>query len=156
MSKTDHDDTSLSASTNLLERAETGHLAMCRGEEPYVVPISFVWHEGRLFFHGSRSGKKIDFLRANPRVCFAVEESELVPGPDPCKLHFRFRSTLAHGTARIIDETEEQVEALRLLAEKYSPGSGHLMTRQRVESYDDLAIIEVTVDEITSRDEPAG
>jgi nitroimidazol reductase NimA-like FMN-containing flavoprotein (pyridoxamine 5'-phosphate oxidase superfamily) len=155
MSKTDRDDTSTTRSTDLLERAETGHLAMCRGDEPYVVPISFVWHEGRLLFHGSKSGKKIDFLVTNPRVCFAVEESELVPGPDPCKLHFRFRSTLAQGTARVVDDIEEQVEALRLLAEKYSPGSGHLMNRQRVESYTDLGIIEVTVDEITSREEPA-
>ncbi len=154
MSKTDREETSLDASTDLLEKAETGYLAMSREGEPYVVPISFVYDDGRLFFHGSTSGKKVDFIHANPRVCFAVEESELVPGPDPCKLHFRFHSTLASGTARMVEDIDEQVEALRLLAEKYSPGSGHLMNRQRVESYDDLGIIEVSVDEITTREEP--
>ncbi|MFC1545076.1 pyridoxamine 5'-phosphate oxidase family protein [Gemmatimonadota bacterium] len=155
MSKSERDPSTLSGNTNLLETAETGHLAMCRDDEPYMVPISFVWNEGRIFFHGSTSGKKMDFISANPRVCFVVQDSELVPGPDPCKLHFSYRSTLAYGFARIVDDIDEQVEALRLLAEKYSPGSGHLMNRQRVESYDDLAIIEMKVDEITSREEPS-
>lgn len=154
MSKNGKNAPPLNVSTDLLETAETGHLAMCREGEPYMVPLSFVYHEGRIFFHGSTSGKKMDFINANPRVCFVVDESELVPGPDPCKLHFNFRSTLANGTARVVNDIEGQVEALRLLAEKYSPGSGHLMDRQRAESYDNLAIIEMTVDEITSREEP--
>lgn len=155
MSKSRGNTPPLNDSTDLLEIAETGRLAMCRDGEPYVVPISFVYHEGRIFFHGSTTGKKMDFMLLNPRVCFVVDESELVPGPDPCKLHFNFRSTLAYGTARVVDDIDEQVEALRLLAEKYSPGSGHLMNRQRIESYDDLAIVEVSVDEMTSRMEPA-
>ncbi|MFC1627957.1 pyridoxamine 5'-phosphate oxidase family protein [Gemmatimonadota bacterium] len=155
MSKSWKDTPPPSVSTDLLETAEAGHLAMCQDSKPYLVPISFVYSEGRIFFHGSTIGKKMDYMLANPNVCFAVDESELAPGPDPCKLHFNFRSTIAHGTARVVDDIAEQVEALRLLAEKYSPGSGYLIDRQRVENYDNLAIIEMKVEKITTREEPA-
>ncbi|HOW44229.1 MAG TPA: pyridoxamine 5'-phosphate oxidase family protein [Candidatus Aminicenantes bacterium] len=45
-------------------------VAMCRGDEPYLVTLSPGYDRERnaLYFHCAREGKKIDFLKANPRV----------------------------------------------------------------------------------------
>ena len=45
-------------------------VAMCRGDEPYLVSLSHVYDEGEgcLYFHCAGEGKKLDILRANPRV----------------------------------------------------------------------------------------
>jgi hypothetical protein len=45
-------------------------LAMCRDGEPYLVSLSHCFDEAGncLYFHCAPEGKKLDFLRANPRV----------------------------------------------------------------------------------------
>lgn len=138
-----------------LKAAGIGRLGLCREGEPYVIPISFVYDDGRIFFHGSKEGKKMEFIAANPRVCIEVDEAEFVDVEDPCKLHFNYRSAVAYGKARVLEETGEMLEGLRLLVDKYSPGKGELLTRDRVEDYSDLAVVEISVEEITEKRDPA-
>ena len=47
------------------------------------------------------------------------------------------------------------LEGLRLLVDKYSPGKGDLLTRDRVEDYSDLAVVEISVEEITEKRDPS-
>jgi len=135
----------------LLKDAPVGRLATCRGSEPYVVPVSFVYENGRIIVHGSAKGKKMDNITSNPKVCFEVDESEFVPDEDPCKLHWKYRSVVAAGTARVLEDPEEIVAALKLLVDKYAPGKGSLITRERTESYENLALVEIVVDELTEK-----
>jgi len=139
----------------LLREAKIGRLGTCREDEPYVIPISFVYDDGRIFFHGSKEGKKMEFIAANPRICLEADEAEFVDGEDPCKLHWNYRSVVAYGRARVIEDTTEMLEGLRLLVDKYSPGKGDLLTRDRVEGYADLAVVKIEVEEITEKRDPA-
>ena len=47
---------------------------------PYVIPMNFgyTWDEDglTLYFHGGVKGKKIDSLKADPRVCFELDCEE--------------------------------------------------------------------------------
>lgn len=69
----------------LLDRAWVGQLATSgEGGKPYVVPICFVFADGRIYFHCAQAGKKLDNIRANPQVCFSVHEVlGLGVGPRP-------------------------------------------------------------------------
>jgi len=60
-------------SSALLQRTWLGHLACCHNGQPYVVPIGFVFHQRALYCCGSE-GRKIEWMRTNPRVCVEVEE----------------------------------------------------------------------------------
>jgi hypothetical protein len=62
-------------SVDLLKRTHTGRLGCAQGSQPYVVPISFVYHQGFIYSF-STIGKKIEWMRANPLVC--VEADEIV------------------------------------------------------------------------------
>ena len=138
-------------SDQLLKEAQVGRLATCSGDQPYIVPISFVYEDGRIIFHGARTGKKMDNIAANNQVSFEVDESEFVPDDDPCRLHWKFRSVVASGKARVLEDPDEVVSALQLLVEKYAPGKGSLISRERAESYDNLALVEIIVEELTER-----
>ena len=50
-----------------------GRLACTNGEQPYVVPIYFVYEPDRLYGF-STLGRKIEWMRANPRVCVEADE----------------------------------------------------------------------------------
>jgi len=59
--------------TKLLDNNRLCRIACAKGEQPYVVPAHFVHAENHLFMF-SMPGKKIEFMRANPRVSVLVEE----------------------------------------------------------------------------------
>ncbi|RLI09007.1 pyridoxamine 5'-phosphate oxidase family protein [Candidatus Bathyarchaeota archaeon] len=139
----------------VLREAEVGRLGTCANGEPYVVPLSFVYHEGRILFHGARQGKKMENIARNPRVCFEVDLGEVMPAEDPCSFNYRYRSVIAVGTARIIDDPRKRVEALRLLVEKYAPGKGAQLTEERVRSFKNLAVVEIIIDEMVGKRSPA-
>ena len=51
---------------------------------PYLVPLNFGMAAGpqslTLYFHSGLKGKKIDALRADPRVCFELDTEQGVTG----------------------------------------------------------------------------
>ena len=138
----------------VLREATVGRLGTCSEGRPYVVPLSFVYHEGKIYFHGAAEGKKMADIARNPRVCFEVDESELMPAEDPCSFNFRYRSVIADGTARVVKDPAERLAALRLLVEKYAPGKGGTLTEERIRSSASLAVVEITIEEMVGKKSP--
>lgn len=56
-----------------LARTAIGRLACARDNQPYVVPIYFALHGDHLYAF-TTLGQKIEWMRANPRVCLEVDE----------------------------------------------------------------------------------
>lgn len=104
---------------DILGRMTSGVLAVAGdGGYPYAVPLSYVYHNGRIFFHSAMEGHKIDAIRKCDRVSFCViEQDMIVPG----EYTTYFRSVIAFGRARILDDAVERRDAMALLAMKYSP-----------------------------------
>jgi nitroimidazol reductase NimA-like FMN-containing flavoprotein (pyridoxamine 5'-phosphate oxidase superfamily) len=124
-------------------------LAPCKAPGyPYVVPLHFVHAEGRIYIHSAHAGKKISMLAENPRVCVEIDEFiELKSAEKACDYGSRFRSLVAFGTARIIEETEDKRRALQLLMEKYSGRSFDFSERE----IERVAIIEIRIEELSGK-----
>jgi uncharacterized protein len=56
-----------------LGRFDFGRLACARAEQPYIVPVNFCY-DGQHVYGLTTSGQKIEWMRANPRVCLEVDE----------------------------------------------------------------------------------
>jgi len=96
---------------NFLRTARVGRISTSLKDQPYIVPIFYVYHKGRILIHTSGSGKKIEAIAKNSAVCFEIDESS----EDERKL----KSVIVFGKASIIQSGEEKLEALRALVEKY-------------------------------------
>ncbi|MFQ6053770.1 MAG: pyridoxamine 5'-phosphate oxidase family protein, partial [Candidatus Bathyarchaeia archaeon] len=132
--------------------AAIGRLGTCADGEPYVVPLSFAYHDGRIVFHCARRGKKLESIARNPRVCFEVDDGEVIPGDEPCRFSFRYKSVIAYGEARIYTDPQRMVEALRLLVDKYAPaGMSGRLTLEEISRYENLAVVEIEVDRMTGK-----
>ncbi len=57
----------------LLNRVSMGRLACSLNNQPYVVPVSFSYERDRIYIF-STLGKKIKWMRQNPKVCLQVDE----------------------------------------------------------------------------------
>lgn len=125
----------------ILEGARVAHLGLISGRHPYVVPVSHVVLDGKIYFHSAREGEKLDAIAANPAVC--VETAELGEKPGDC---FTYRSAVAFGTARVIADRTLKLRVLAAIAAKYEPGYP-----RREGDEDTVAVVEIAVDRITGK-----
>jgi len=103
-----------------LDACNVVRVAMCDGEFPYIVPLSFGWDwEGefpRIYVHSAPRGHKVELLKANPHVCVEFDRfiryDQLKHG-----ITARYQSLIGRGIAYELNEPEEKSEALRRLCE---------------------------------------
>lgn len=83
---------------------------------PYGVPISFVYKDGRIYFHSASVGHKLDNIKLNHHISFcAVTDVETLPD----KFATKYRSVIAFGEATELYR-EEKTEIFKLFLEKYA------------------------------------
>ena len=103
-------------SVAILEKATAGTLALLGdGDYPYAVPISYVYHEGKLFFHSALAGHKVDAIRKCEKASFCVIEQDDV---QPKKYTTFFRSVIAFGRIHIIEDDLTGKEAIELVRQR--------------------------------------
>lgn len=110
---------------DFLRGQEIGHLTTLDAEGwPHTVAVNYVWHGGNVYFHSGLTGK-IDRLRVNPKVSFAVTEplglltSEFTSGP--CHDTQMGLSVLIRGLAKEIKSPDRKFSIINKLISKYDP-----------------------------------
>jgi nitroimidazol reductase NimA-like FMN-containing flavoprotein (pyridoxamine 5'-phosphate oxidase superfamily) len=106
----------------VIRGSEVCRLAFAVENEPYMVPMSFGYDGRHLYFHTARSGRKIDCVEANNRVCFELERGvELVKNDRrACDWTFAFESVIGFGIMTEILEPGEKNVALNHIMEHHS------------------------------------
>ncbi|MCI0337721.1 MAG: pyridoxamine 5'-phosphate oxidase family protein [Acidobacteria bacterium] len=89
----------------VLTRLGLGRLACSHNNQPYVVPIYFAYRQ-RYLYSFATLGQKIEWMRANPRVC--VEADEIIN-------HHHWMSVVVQGHYEELPDTPEW-KAQRILA----------------------------------------
>lgn len=134
----------------ILDDALVGRLGLSDDGEPYVVPLNFVYSDGRIIFHTGIEGRKLEVLQKNPKVCFEVDElAEVVVNEEAaCFSTAYYRSVIAFGTARALESNDEKLEALDGLMKKYAAGKKWEIPEHA------LAIVgvwEIKIDKMTAK-----
>jgi len=133
----------------ILHRATVCRLGLAVGDAPYVVPVSFGYQEGCLYFHSAPEGKKIEMLRQNPRVCFEVDvDEELVRKGTPCAWSIRYRSVIGWGRAAFLATEEEKRRALDVIMVHYGGATPGNYTAKALR---EVAVIRVAIEEMTGK-----
>jgi nitroimidazol reductase NimA-like FMN-containing flavoprotein (pyridoxamine 5'-phosphate oxidase superfamily) len=61
----------------VLQKATSGTLALLGDNDyPYAVPISYVYDNGKLYFHSAMAGHKVDAIRRCNKASFCVIEKD--------------------------------------------------------------------------------
>ena len=93
----------------LLNHSTLGHLGCVLNDEPYVVPINYIFEDGSIYSH-SLPGMKIDAMRAKSRVCLQVEQVES---------EFDWQSVMVFGDFEEIRASSEREKVLRKLLARF-------------------------------------
>lgn len=103
----------------IFDRATSGVLALLDEDGcPYAVPLSFVQIDGNLYFHWATEGHKLSALRHCHKASFCVIDKDTVV-PETYTTHYR--SAIAFGDLRLVDDEPARIAVMKKLAEKYRP-----------------------------------
>jgi nitroimidazol reductase NimA-like FMN-containing flavoprotein (pyridoxamine 5'-phosphate oxidase superfamily) len=108
----------------LLRTARVAHVASARDGQPYINPTTFWFDEQhrRIIFHSNLAGRVRDNLEHNPQVCIEVSElGKFLPSNIALEFSLQYRSAVIFGTARILEDPEEQRRVMTGLIAKYFP-----------------------------------
>jgi len=106
----------------IIRSAEVCRLAFAADNEPYVVPISFGYDGAALYIHTAKTGRKIDFIERNSRVCFEFESNVKLRKDegDACKWTFSFESVIGYGTVTELASVDDKARGLNEIMRHYS------------------------------------
>lgn len=114
---------------------------------PYGVPVSYVYTNGRIFFHGANTGSKVDNIYRNNKVCFTVVGNvETLPD----KFSTKYESVILFGEAeRCTDECKRRI--LGCLIDKYSRGYEEKGQRYISSMMEKTAVYEIVIQHMTGK-----
>jgi len=133
----------------VLHRCTNGVLA-CLGDGgyPYAVPLSYVYFRDRIYFHCAQQGHKIDAIRSDPKVSFAVIDEDTIVSDQYTTC---FRSVIAFGKARLVEGGERE-EAFWALVEKYSGDQPRQAQMKEIAGCTKAVIIAIDIEHITGKE----
>ena len=136
---------------NILHKGTSGVLALLGDNDyPYAVPISYVYDEGKIYFHSAKSGHKIDAIQRTAKASFCVIDEDLVV---PEEYTTYFRSVIAFGQIRVIEDDREKRAAIEKLAIKYAPEDTAANRDNTINrEWKPLCMLEMTIDHVTGKE----
>ena len=134
----------------ILQKATAGTLALLGDNDyPYAVPVSYVYHDGKLYFHSALTGHKVDAIRKWAKASFCVIEQDDV---QPEKYTTFFRSVIAFGRIHIIEDEAEKLEMSRMLGNRYNPNDDESLKKEIESGLSRMLMIRFDIEHLTGKE----
>ena len=136
---------------DLLGKMRVGRLAMSTEEGPYAVAVNYIFWEGRIYFHSALEGRKIEALRADPRVCFEVDDiGPQVLWDQGCGISQIYRSVICFGKAEFVEGAAEKRRILEAMVREFVPARCSARPL-REENVDRTAVIRIDIESMSGK-----
>lgn len=135
---------------SILRQGTSGVLSLLGdGGYPYGVPLSYVYHNGRLYFHCAKAGHKLDAIRREGKCSFCVIGQDQVVAEKYTTL---FRSVIAFGQVRVLEDDGEKRAALEALGERFNPGQPESLEKEIAATWNSVCVLELEIEHLTGKE----
>jgi len=138
---------------SILKRGKYATLALCKDNIPYAVTLSYGYsaEANCLYFHGSDSGQKIDFIQANSNVCLTIINDKGTPN-NFCG--HEYSSLVIMGNATIVTNENERIHAIDVMLEHFNVEASKMKAKVKPDSepWQRTTIIKVSIEELTGKE----
>ena len=137
-------------SIGMLQKATSGTLALLGDNGyPYAVPISYVYSDGKLYFHSALTGHKVDAIRGCDKASFCVIDQDNV---QPEKYTTFFRSVIVFGRIHIVGDETEKLKIARLLGNRYNPNQEESLQKEIETGLSRMLAIRFDIEHLTGKE----
>ena len=136
------------AAKHLLQQSRRGAcglskiLTFCKGGKDY-----YDQEHDKIYFHGAKSGQKVDALKQNDKVCFTVYGNEHFEPGDWAPY---VQSTVVFGRCHLIDDAAATEARVRELGMKYYPGKEEV-EKEIALDIKAVQLYEITIEHLTGK-----
>ena len=114
---------------------------------PYTIPMSHVYEDGKIYFHGAKKGHKIDSIEKCDKVSYCVMDKGI---KNDDGWSYTFKSVIVFGRIRILTDDGEKIEKLTQLGDKFFPT--HEETVKEINRLlNKTAVFKITPEHITGK-----
>jgi len=107
----------------ILDEGLVCHVGFVVDRQPYVIPTAYGRVDDKLYIHGSPASRMLRTLQECIPVCVTVALLDgLVLARSAFHHSMNYRSVVIFGTASVVSEPEEKLEALHAFTEHIVPG----------------------------------
>ncbi len=133
----------------VLSNGSHGILA-CHGDDgyPYTVALNYVYTDGKIYFHSAKEGHKIDAIQKNSKVAFTVVGEDTIVSEEYTSY---YRSVVAFGRARVVQDEQEWFEAFEILVEKYAKDRPTDEKMRTIKGCNRVLVIAIDIEHITGK-----
>lgn len=132
----------------ILSKRPRGVLALLGDNNyTYAIPMSHVYVDGRIYFHGAKTGHKNDAVKNHSKISYCVMD-EGVLNDDGWS--YTFKSVIVFGKITTVEKTDEKIEKLIHLGDKFFPTHDQTMD-EICRLLEKTEVFEITPDYITGK-----
>ena len=136
----------------ILDSALLAHVAFVEDGQPVVVPMLFGRENETLYLHGARKARVIRLLESTGTVCVNVTHVDgLIYARSAFNSSMRYRSATVFGKARLVEDHDEKLDALRVITECTMPGRWDELRDPLVNEVRMTGVIEVSIETASAK-----
>ncbi|MGH9617159.1 MAG: pyridoxamine 5'-phosphate oxidase family protein [Acidobacteriaceae bacterium] len=128
------------------------HVGFTAEQQPYVIPTGYVRAGEKLYFHGSAASRMLRRLDQGVQVCVTVT---LVDGLVLARSAFHhsvnYRSVVMLGTARLVTDREEKIDALRRFTNHIVPGRWDEVRQPNDQELKATSVLVLPLEEVSAK-----
>lgn len=139
----------------IIEKCDCCRVGFCDDGEVYIVPMNFGYEatDGgyRFYFHGAKSGRKMDIVRKNPKVGFELDTNySLKRGDIACNFSAFYQSVIGNGVICEVEDDEEKRRALELIFARTV--GGHFIPVFDEDKLNAVAVLRLDVQKLSGKE----
>ena len=132
----------------ILTNEPRGVLALLGDDDyPYAIPMSHVYVDGKIYFHGAQEGHKNDAVKRHSKASYCVMDKG-VKAED--SWWYTFKSVIVFGKIKTLTDRDEKIDRLTYLGDKFFPT--HEETVDEINRLlDRTEVFEITIEHMSGK-----
>ena len=140
------------AVNRILDAGFLAHVGFCVEGQPFVIPTLYGRDGDRLYLHGSAASRMLRELDTGIPVCVTVTHVDgLVLARSAFHHSMNYRSVVAFGRARRIEDRDRKFEALRIISEHLIRGRWADVREPNDQELKATAVLEFEIEEASAK-----
>jgi uncharacterized protein len=136
----------------VLDAAFLAHVGFQVNGQPLVIPTLYGREEDKLYLHGSAASRMLRELETGVPACVCVTIVDgLVLARSAFHHSMNYRSVVAFGTARKLEDPEQKTRALRIISEHLIAGRWNDVRQPTAKELKATAVLEFAMEEASAK-----
>jgi nitroimidazol reductase NimA-like FMN-containing flavoprotein (pyridoxamine 5'-phosphate oxidase superfamily) len=136
----------------ILDEGFLCHIGFAVDGQPFVIPTSYGRKDAALYIHGSAASRMLRRIKEGVPVCITVTLLDgLVLARSVFNHSMNYRSVVILGKAALVEDAEEKLAALRVLAEHILPGRWDDSRQPNERELKATSVLRVPIEEFSAK-----